>query len=435
MANIKPFRAWRYREEKAGKAETLFSPLLDVVDTEQLAELYQKEYNSIHLSVPRSHESVVRKLKEWKYENIIKQEALPSIYVYYQTFQLPTENQSYTRKGFVSMIEMCENDILLHEDTITHSVESRIHLLEQTMLNIIPTHGLYEDTQFQLEKIMDEYMQTPLYQYEDVHGIVTKLAIIQNPKDILAFIRVLKNKQIYLADGHHRLESSRIFRDKYLMENGLADSSFINYHLMYLTNLAADDLRILPTHRIWQPKENISLADVLSRMFPYWKVTDVSDYPQPLSMLMQNKKYAFGLIHKRKEYLIEIRLGLQTNIPLEMPEVWKQLSYTVLHYYFFEKAAYIPYHQQSQSEELRYEKSYSTAAEAGRDGAFTFICQEVTMQEIVEVCQSGCKMPQKSTYFYPKVVCGLLFGSIKDEENNSAFDSWFTVAEKKAIAR
>lgn len=435
MANIKPFRAWRYNEAKVGKAETLFSPLLDVVDAEQLAELRQNEHNSVHLSIPDTNEAVTRKLKEWKYANILQQEALPSIYVYYQTFQLPTENQAYTRKGFVSMIEMRDNDILLHEDTITHSVESRIHLLEQTMLNIIPTHGLYEDKTFQLEKIMDEYMQYPLYEYEDAHGIVTKLAIIQQPKEINKFIQVLKNKQVYLADGHHRLESSRVFRDKYLMENGLQESSMINYHLMYLTNLAADDLRILPTHRVWKPKDNITLADVLSRMFPYWKVTDVSDYPQPLSMLMQGKKYAFGLIHKRKEYLIEIRLGLHTNIPLEMPEVWKQLSYTVLHYYFFEKAAYIPYDEQNKSGELHYEKSYSTAAEAGRDGAFTFICQEVNMQEIVEVCKTGCKMPQKSTYFYPKVVCGLLFGSIKDEENNNPFDSWFSIAEKKAITR
>jgi len=418
MATIRPFRAWRYNAEKISDIYGVFSPLFDVVNAEQLAKLYQNPHNSIHLSVPKSHEAVVEKLAEWKQNNIILQDEKPALYAYYQTFELPIEAETFTRKGFICMIKMkseAENDILLHEDTLAHSVKDRIALLEKTRLNVAPTHGLYTDAQFQLEALMDEYMQTPLYEYQDYQGVINKIAIISQEKDVEKFLQILDKQNVYLADGHHRFESSKVLRDKVRAENGdnfWDENALINYHLMYLTNICADDLRILPTHRIWRPLENITLADVLSRMFPYWKVMDVTDYPQPIYSLLQKKKYAFGLLHKNKEYLVEIRLGLQTNIELEIPDALKQLSYTVLHYYLFEKVAKIPYAEQSKNREIIYEKSYSAAMQAAQEGAFVFICQEVKMEEMINICETGYKMPQKSTYFYPKVVCGLVFGEV-----------------------
>jgi uncharacterized protein (DUF1015 family) len=245
-----------------------------------------------------------------------------------------------------------------------------------------------------------------------------KWRLFRQKKTLQSFLKMLEKQNVYLADGHHRFESSKVLRDKLKRENGdnfWDENALINYHLMYLTNICADDLRILPTHRIWRPSENITLADVLSRMFPYWKVMDVTDYPQPIYSLLQKKKYAFGLLHKNKEYLVEIRLGLQTNIELAIPDALKQLSYTVLHYYLFEKVAKIPYATQSDSREIVYEKSYSAAMQAAQDGAFVFICQEVKMDEMINICETGYKMPQKSTYFYPKVVCGLLFGEVGEK--------------------
>ncbi|HHG84032.1 MAG TPA: DUF1015 family protein, partial [Bacteroidetes bacterium] len=257
MAHIRPFRAWRYNPEKITDINRKFSPLFDVVSPEQLEKLYATPNNSIHLSVPRSDEEALGKLSEWKEKGIILQDALPAIYIYYQEFSVFGDSKRYVRKGFVSMIQVDDDsgekdsDIVLHEDTISSSVAERCRHLEKTLLNTAPTHGLYEDPEFELEKVMDRYMRDPLYEYVDYQGVINKLAIVQDRNDIEVFQSLLRTQKVYLADGHHRLASSVAVRRKAReATRNLPPDSFLNYHLMYLTNLFADDLRILPIHRV-----------------------------------------------------------------------------------------------------------------------------------------------------------------------------------------
>ena len=420
MAIIQPFRALRYNTAKVGELYEQFSPLVDVLHEDQLAALYALPYNSIHLSLPRSHDEMVNVLDQWKKEGILQQDEKPAIYVYYQYFTLFGERKTFVRKGFVAMIKLIEEDIILHEDTIAHSVNSRVELLARTRLNVAPTHGLYRDPDRELEAIMDAYMAQPLYQHIDYQGVINKLAIITDPADIQPFIQKLASQRVYLADGHHRLASSQVYRDQQAQLPGFQPDSLINYHLMYLTNADTDDLRILPTHRIYFTEEKPDMAALRQRLSAYFELIDVSRSKKSLIDLLEGRAHTFGMVALGRKWLLQLKAehNPEEIIELDMPAPLKRLNYTLLHYLVFGHGLQIPYASQSSSKAIRYEKDYVRAIQSVNSGQATlaFITQGVEISTMMEICETGYKMPQKSTYFYPKVVCGLVFGTLDEHE-------------------
>lgn len=420
MANIRPFRAWRYDEAKVGELYEQFSPLFDVVNEEQLAQLYTHPYNSIHLSVPRSHDESVERLQHWKEEGILVQDERPAIYVYYQYFTLFGERKTFVRKGFISMIKLEEEEIILHEDTIAHSVADRVKLLARTQLNVAPTHGLYRDPEQELDALMDRYMEHPVYQHIDYQGVINKLAVVRDPEHIQRFVEKLANQPVYLADGHHRLESSRAYRDQKALESQVGPDDMVNYHMMYLTSVDADDLRILPTHRVFNVKPKPDLMSIRENLSSFFELVDVSRSKRSLIDLLKGKEHAFGMASLGRKWVLQLKPEIvpEEIVQLNLPDPLKRLDYTLLHYLVFDQVMGIPYAAQSQSQAITYVKDYARALGAVNSGKATlaFIAQGVEMETMLEICATGYKMPQKSTYFYPKVVCGLVFGTINEHE-------------------
>ena len=137
MAEIRPFRAWRYNKDLSKKIDELASPLFDVVSKQQREALYHNPYNSIHLSVPKDILSQKETAEAWKKAGIIEQDGIPGIYVYYQHFSLPGSRKNYVRKGFIAFIRTTDwnkttSDILRHENTMPHSVNDRVDILEHS---------------------------------------------------------------------------------------------------------------------------------------------------------------------------------------------------------------------------------------------------------------------------------------------------------------
>jgi uncharacterized protein (DUF1015 family) len=439
MPHIRPFRAWRYDDLACGEAAGNFSPLFDVVSPDQLEELYQSPCNSIHLSVPQTDDSALQKLQEWKSRGILRQDPLPGIYVYYQEFSLFGEDKKYVRKGFISLVRMQQpgqnsgTEIIQHEGTLSASVAERTRLLEKTLLNTAPTHGLYEDPEFELEKIMDLYMEHPVYQYIDYQGVINKMAVIQDRRDILRFQSSLACKKVYLADGHHRLGSSIALRDKWLTEGkSLPEDSFVHYHMMYLTNLCGDDLRILPIHRLFFLKDGTRNPNpILARLREYFEVEDITFDRTPIYNAVQSHHHAFGMVMGSLQFLLKLRADVDpvalNDLPL--PSVIKELDYTILHYFVFDKCLGLSYEVQHASDAIKYLKDYGLAVKQAVTwpDRIAFITPGTQMDQMLRVCETGQLMPQKSTYFYPKVVCGMAFASIDDNENNSPFDFGFGV--------
>lgn len=428
MAEIKPLKAWRYNSALSKKIDQLTSPLFDVVTEKQRKALYQNPLNSIHLSVPLGPDAANRAatlLQKWKSEGVIIQDKLPSIYVYYQFFKVSGTTKEYCRKGFICNIRIYdwnEEVILRHENTIPKSVNDRIELLEKTDLNVSPTHGLYTDEHHVLEPYMDEAILNPVYECEDYQGVRDVLGIIQDAHVIQKFIDIINPKTIILADGHHRYEGSLFYQKKCLLENKAHNGQEgYNFHLMYLTNTESDDLRILPTHRLIHGLKNFDASNIEEKLKEDFEVREIED-ETTLNEIIIGKKWAFGILFKEKALKVKLKPSAIQSLKWNFPAVIKELDLTILHYFIIEKILGIPGKDQRRSENISFDRSFSDCLNKveKEEVQMAVITQDISIEDVKQVCHSGYTMPQKSTYFYPKVICGFLFSSIKNDEFQSA---------------
>ena len=433
MAEIRPLRAWRYNNELSAQMDELTSPLFDVVSAKQREKLYQNQYNSIHLSVPKGENGIDGAkflLQKWKDEGVIQQDPVYGIYVYYQYFSLAGSTKQYCRKGFICNIRAYDWDekvILRHENTIPKAVNDRIDLLEKTQLNVSPTHGLYTDPSFELEKYMDESMKYPLYETEDYQGVRDVLSVIHDAYVIKRFVEALQNKQVILADGHHRYEGSLLYRKKMMGTNPqYSGKEGYNYHMMYLTNTEADDLRILPTHRVIKDLPHFNEQEILRKFEEDFIIKPVED-AYNINEIILGKQWAFGLLFKDSAYKVRLKPEKINTLRWDFPDKIKRLDLTVMHYFIIEKVLGIAGKNQRTSENIDFDRSFSDclARVIQNEAQMAIITNDISMEDVKEVCYSGYTMPQKSTYFYPKVICGFLFSSIKDEEFQSPPHSCF----------
>jgi uncharacterized protein (DUF1015 family) len=433
MAEIKPLRAWRYNHQLSKDVESITSPLFDVVSEKQRKALYKNPFNSIHLSVPQqpnASERAAALLADWKATGVLEQDKLPGIYVYYQYFKVAGSPKEFCRKGFICNIRTHaweDNVILRHENTMPKAVNDRIELLEKTELNVSPTHGLYTDPHFELEQYMDEAIQVPLYETEDYQGVRDVLGLIHDADVIQRFIKVLQDKSIILADGHHRYESSLVYMNRQRQANANhTGQEGYNFHLMYLTNTESGDLRILPTHRLIKGLQDFNEDEILKTLEKDFIIKPIED-ADTLNEIIVGKPWAFGLMFQENTYKVRLKPESLSTMHWNFPDVVKKLDLTVMHYFILEKVLGIAGKDQRNSNNISFDRSFSDCLQKvwKNEAQLAIITNEISIEEVKQVCQSGATMPQKSTYFYPKVICGFLFSSIKEDEFQSPAYSCF----------
>ncbi|KUG08904.1 DUF1015 domain-containing protein [Solirubrum puertoriconensis] len=428
MAEIQPVRAWRYNPQLSQRIDDYVSPLFDVVSQKQREVLYHNPLNSIHLSVPRQGDDpagdALNRLIEWQQTGVLQQDVLPGIYAYYQYFRLPGSTREYCRKGFMCHIrayDWTENMVLRHENTLPAAVNDRAELLARTQFQTSATHGLYRDDAHELERYLDEAMLDPLCQTEeDYQGARDVLAVIQDAQIIRRFQELLSDKQVILADGHHRYEGSLSYRQARMAADPTHNGHEPwHYHLMYLTNAASDDLRILPTHRLLLELPNeLDTKEFLERLGLYFVVTPQEE-AFVLPEIIAGKQWAFGLYLDGQPYKLRLRPDAHALLDWDTTPEVKALDLTVMHYFVLERAlGIVGPDAQRQWPGVVYVRNFAECLKRVDSGEAraALITNEVTMDEVEHVCHTGAVMPPKSTFFYPKTLGGLLFTSIRDDE-------------------
>ena len=420
MAEIRPFKSWRYRPSLLKNIGELTSPLFDVASKKQREALYGNPLNSIHLSIPRGDqpaEKAAAILNEWKQKKYIIQDQEPGIYVYYQYFSLPSEPKPFCRKGFICKIRVHEwqdRIILRHENTMDEAVDGQIKLLAETRLNASPTHGLYSDESFELEPYMDACLRNPICETENYQGVIDVMGVIRDESIIARFVERLKNEQVILADGHHRYAGSLAYMKRQMAENPAhtGDEGY-NFHLMWLTNTEANDLRILPTHRLIKGLDNFNETDILKDFESNFRIRAVAD-PGEIHEFILGKPWTFGLIFKENAYAARLKPEAYPALNWNFPEQVKKLDLTIAHYFIIEDILGIPGKKQNTSANIEYERNFTKCMTAVMkdEAQMAIITNDVCIEDVKQVCGCGCTMPPKSTFFYPKAVCGFLFSSL-----------------------
>lgn len=429
MAKIRPFRAWRYNTQLGLTIEDFTSPLFDVASKRQIETLRKNKLNSIHLTLPTGS-NPAKHAKEtlalWKQDKVLIQDSTPAIYVYYQYFNLHNESKVHCRKGIIAMVKYPNaydtgaDQVLIHESTIKEAVDNRKDLLRETELCTSPTHGLYNDPSYALEAIMDESMITPLYDVTDYQGVRDVISVIQGEEAIKKIVMLIAEKQIALADGHHRYQAGLDYRNEQANPSVACD-----YHLMYLTNSHADDFRILATHRLIH-KMKISVDEFMAKADDFFEIIEIVN-AYDMNDVILGKKWTFGIIFREKSYQLSLKKEMTKQFDSSLHEAVRSLDVVIAHTFIIEKILDLPKPSKLTTAEVSFESNFSEclARVDHKKAEMAIIINEISPEQVFRVGEEGAIMPQKTTFFYPKVVGGYLFGTIKDDEFNPAIYSGF----------
>lgn len=427
MAEIKGYKGLRFNCEKAGKIEELVCPPYDIISDQQREEYIKTNpHNIIRLELPKGddkYNKAAEILNDWLEKGILVKEDKPAIYIYEEEFTAYGERKAI--KGIICRVkleEFSKGIILPHEFTLSKAKEDRLNLMKATNCNFSQIYSLYMDGgKNTLGKIDSLSKSEPDIQLQDNDNVTHRMWIIKDEKAIADICSDFADRKLYIADGHHRYETALNYRN-YLREQGLAkEGDACDYQMMMLVDMEHPGLVVFPTHRLVRNLDSFNAERVIDGCKEYFDVTEHSDINTIESTLMElynqgKKAYAFYCGGSSYKLLVLKDTNIIKKLLPNASTATQQLDVTILHTLILEKIFGIDAENMAKQINLTYTKIFDEAISSVQQGnsQCAFILNPTRVSEIREVASNGEKMPQKSTYFYPKMITGLVMNQLED---------------------
>lgn len=422
MAELKPFAALRFQTGKAGQIDELTCPPYDIISEQQrLAYIAKNEHNVVRLELPKGddpYKEAGETLRAWLDEGVLKTDDHKGIYIYEEEFE--AKGRAYRVKGFITLVKLEEFSagvVLPHEETLSKAKTDRFNLMDATGCNFSQIYSLYMDEERQTGRLIDALSNRAAdICFTDAEGVTHRLWCVYDEAAIAKIGAQFAARKLYIADGHHRYETALNF-SKHLKEQGVVDdgSHAANYVMMMLVDLDHDGLVVFPTHRMvcglpsFDPE---ALLEACKEHFDVSAQTGLEKMESTLDELYQQGKKAFGLYTGGGDWtLLVLRdLSILEGLVPGGSEALCGLDVTVLHTLILENLLGIDKQNMAEQRNLKYTRSLSEALESVQSGRAncSFLLNPTRVSEIKDVAAAGEKMPQKSTYFYPKLITGLV---------------------------
>lgn len=428
MADIKAFHAMRYTNA-AGSPEELTCPPYDIIsEAERSAFLAKNEHNVIRLELPKGDDPYTgagKTLRAWLADGTLQCDEDAGIYIYEEEFLTGVDHgEKKSLKGIISLVrveDFSAGVVLPHEETLSKAKKDRFELMKATNCNFSQIYSLYMDENGETQRRIDRLSAgTPRYEFSD--GLVThRLWIVNDKMALEAFRAEFASRKLYIADGHHRYETAINYRN-YCRENAVwaPGSEFV---MMMLVDMAHPGLVVFPTHRLIRDFENFCAENVLSGCADYFSITPLSGAEEievNLKAEYDSGKKAFVFVYKQDANtaytLLTLKdLSIMAELLPEKSEASRQLDVSVLHTLVLERILGIDKENMANQKNLTYTRSLDEALESVETGTSqcAFILNPTRVEEIGAVAAAGEKMPQKSTYFYPKLITGLVMNNLE----------------------
>ncbi len=429
MVAIRPFRGLRYDADKAGSPlGDVMAPPYDVVDAAGRQALADKSSaNSIRFILPEGEGDAKYEAGAETFRSLVGSAMVrddrPGFYVYHQGFEI--EGTRFVRKGFVTLAELTrfgDGPVLAHERTLAGPKIDRLNLMRACQAHLELVFGMFSDPGRRWEDAIGEDLGQPALEAE-IDGVTHTLWRVDDPSKVERLGLALTGKKVYIADGHHRYETMCAYRDE-LESSGHRDPAF---GMLYLSNLDDPGLVVLPTHRLVHGLSALSLPDVLATVAPWFDVHE-ADVPgdaaalrAALSPPQGRATFALSLPGSGRMHVLSRKADFEPGAAGlgDLPAALQSLDVVLLHELVLERALGITKEAQAAKTNLRYYKSTDASlkvANAGDDDTQLVCLMNATpVSDVVAVCDSGEVMPQKSTFFYPKIPNGLVFYDLSDE--------------------
>ena len=427
MAIIKAYKGLRFNCDKAGKIDELVCPPYDIINDEQREGYIQTNpHNIIRLELPKGENRYAQAseiLQSWLGDGTLIKEDKPAIYIYEEEFTAYGERKSI--KGIICRVkieEFSKGVILPHEFTLSKAKEDRLNLMKATNCNFSQIYSLYMDGgKNTLGKIDTLSAGKPDIELTDGEDVTHRMWIITDEKAIAEICEDFVDRKLYIADGHHRYETALNYRN-YQRENGNAvEGDACDYQMMMLVDMEHPGLVVFPTHRLVRDLTDFDAEKALESCEEYFDITKHNDISTIESNLMElynqgKKSYAFYSGDKRYSLLVLKDMDIIRNLLPDASKPTQELDVTVLHTLILEKVFGIDPENMAKQINLTYTKIFDEAISSVDNGKAqcAFILNPTRVSEIRDVASNGEKMPQKSTYFYPKMITGLVMNQLED---------------------
>lgn len=423
MAVIRPFHGLRYSDPATLSQRV--APPYDVLSKEERDALAERDpHNVVHLTLPEARADDRSKyvkyarsaaaLTEWRREGVVRPEDRESFYRYTQTFSVPGVDHPMTRTALIALIKTEpyeKGSVLPHEQTFPKHKEDRLRLLEATRAHLECIFGLFEDPD---RAIFDAIAGAPVDEGPSLvtdDGVRHRLERIDDPDATRDLASRLAPNKVWIADGHHRYETACTFR----AELGERDTPVPeDFMMMALSSMSDPGLALLPTHRVLKtlPVGPAHLDDVLQRRFNVRKMANAR-LVEEIGRLRSDEARVFGVALPGGQGLLAVMEEPRDALKWvegDASDLLKMLDVTILHSVIFEQLLEV-----RGLEGIGYTRDAAEALEAVESGAAAaFLMNPPSVEDMRLIALGGEKMPQKSTFYYPKILSGLVMWSLND---------------------
>src|SRR6266705_866103 len=437
MADVQPLRGIRYASDIIGDLAEVVTPPYDVISQEAQARYYARHpYNFIRLEFGQEEATdtilnnrytrATSTFAEWRRNGALRQEVTPCYYFYQQQF---THNsQTYTRISLLTRFRLepwSAKVVLPHEHTMTKPKNDRLQLLRACVTNFSPLMSMYDDPQGRMRRLLSVYAADAEVQMTDEAHEEHRLQPITDPTHSGLIQNFFAERQLYIADGHHRYETALNYREeireqrRYIHENDA-----VNFVLMALIDVDDPGLLVLPTHRLLIGLSPEALSALSSQQLAeYFTVQELGTRVTSeaiLEQLAQAGKEETSFVISTPEQNWLLRLNEQGKRRLEQSShstAWNELDVAVVHTLLLEDLLSISQEDVTAGKYIRYTRDAQEALQAVKTGEATrvqgaLLLNATRVRQVCDVAQADDRMPQKSTYFYPKLITGLVMNPV-----------------------
>ncbi len=428
MVDVKPVKGITYNKEKVDNLDDVMSPPYDIISPTMQEALYQKHpYNFVRLILGKKLEDDTEEnnrytrahylFEKWLKEKILISSDEPAIFPYSVDYEI--EGISQTMNGFFVLLKLDHSykKVLAHERTLSKPKADRLNLMRACHANLEPIQLLYIDEKDEIQNLIQQTKENqPLISVTGYDSFTHSIWKLNNTKIIETIQGKLKDEILFIADGHHRYQTALNFADEMKKEHPSEDSPY-NYRLVIIANMFDQGLAILPTHRLLQMNK-LDRHQFLTQLEKYFNIetrkrNETQSYEQLTTEIKQDlqtdTEHKFALYFKDNYYLLTLKNErIMETLAKDRSKTWRTLDVSILHKIVIEQILHIT--QDTLEDHVKYTREDEEALRLVDNETFDFsvLMNATKINELKSIAEAGEHMPQKSTYFLPKMLSGLV---------------------------
>ena len=430
MVDVIPFKGITYNTEKIDNVEKVMSPPYDIISNEMQEELYEKHPNNFvrlilgkQFPTDTDDNNRYTRAKEffhlWLKDSILIRSNNTAIFPYKIEYKI--KNQKKTMSGFFILLKIDPDykEVKAHERTLSKPKEDRLNLMRNCNANLEPIQLLYIDKSDKINKKIDESLGQPIIDVNGYDNFNHKLWKIEN-NDLISMIQnELKDKILFIADGHHRYQTAI----DYSIENSkitgdTKENAPYNFRMVILVNIFDEGLSILPTHRLIK-KSDINQETLIEKLKDFFIIeekkvdtnekNDIDICKKIKADLKTDRDHKFAMYSKGRYFILTLKdESFMDKLANNRSKIWRTLDVSILHKIILEHLMEI--NENNIEDHVKYTRVDEEAIKLVDEGKYnmSFLMNATKIDELKVIAEGGEHMPQKSTYFLPKMLSGLV---------------------------